>query len=393
MSFRRAIEPGAFDFFDYKRYTFSLGVDAGDQVWLAGHLPSRYDPALERMVVAGDVGDQARLAHAMMERVLAEVGLTHENVVKITDYVTPAGMDRYGRVIEVRHDVLKGRIPAVSTVIIDGLLNPEAQIEVELVAAGRPVKSIKGRSSHLPWTGAVRVGDFVHVSSQMALDENGIILGGGNLVAQTTKVYRNIASLLEAVGSSTGRIVKTVEFLHQAARPEYKHTAMVRREFLTEPWPAATGVVVSRLPHPDALIQVEALAYDGNREVINPGWTSYDKLTYSPAVRAGEYIFLAGRLSLNPTTLEPEYANDLVGQTRNIYRYILTVLEAVGLSYENVIKTVEYIVPGGLAEYRATADVRRDIFTRPYPAATGVVVPQLVSPQAMIEIEAVAMLA
>jgi hypothetical protein len=56
------------------------------------------------------------------------------------------------------------------------------------------------------------------------------------------------------------------------------------------------------------------------------------------------------------------------------------------------VKTTEFIVRAGLRDYRGTADVRRDVFSLPYPAATGVICERLSHPDAMIAVEAIALM-
>jgi enamine deaminase RidA (YjgF/YER057c/UK114 family) len=54
------------------------------------------------------------------------------------------------------------------------------------------------------------------------------------------------------------------------------------------------------------------------------------------------------------------------------------------------VKTTDYVTT--LERYNETAAVRRKYFTNGFPAATGVVVKALVSPEALIEIDAIAMI-
>ena len=58
-----------------------------------------------------------------------------------------------------------------------------------------------------------RVGDLVIVSGQAALDEHGDIVGAGDFDAQAEQVFRNLARVLEAGGSSLDRVVKVTIFL------------------------------------------------------------------------------------------------------------------------------------------------------------------------------------
>jgi len=115
-----------------------------------------------------------------------------------------------------------------------------------------------------------------------------------------------------------------------------------------------------------------------------------DKTTFSPAVRAGNLLFISG------TTAVDENLNligngDIVAQTRFIFEKFDRLLKQVGASFANIIETTEYFLT--LDDYKRTADVRREFFKGPpYPAATGVLVAGLIRKDALIEIKATAVL-
>lgn len=123
--------------------------------------------------------------------------------------------------------------------------------------------------------------------------------------------------------------------------------------------------------------------------IPNPNWPK--SMTFSPGVRSGNLIFLSG------TTGTDEKGNiigrdDIVEQTRQIFRKFEFVLNDVGGTLANIVETTDYVL--SLNEYRKTAEVRREFLKGPpWPAATGVVVSALVRPDALIEIKAVAVLA
>ena len=115
-----------------------------------------------------------------------------------------------------------------------------------------------------------------------------------------------------------------------------------------------------------------------------------DKMTFSPAVRAGNLLFISG------TTAVDENHNvvgkgDIVAQTRFIFEKFGRLLEKAGASFDNIVETTEYFLT--LDDYKRTADVRREFFKGPpYPAATGVLVAGLIRKDALIEIKATAIL-
>jgi enamine deaminase RidA (YjgF/YER057c/UK114 family) len=105
----------------------------------------------------------------------------------------------------------------------------------------------------------VRVGNLVFLSGTTATDDKGLIVGKGDIVAQTRQIFRKFAATLELAGGSLANIVETTDYV--LSLEDYQKTAEVRREvFNGPPWPAATGVVVSALVRADALIEIKGTA-------------------------------------------------------------------------------------------------------------------------------------
>lgn len=111
--------------------------------------------------------------------------------------------------------------------------------------------------------------------------------------------------------------------------------------------------------------------------------------SYSPAVKKGNMLFLSGMGSVSPEG-KVLWPGDIVKQTRQTYENIGVLLKACGASFDDVVKTIDYVAPVGLEKYRETAEVRREFFKEPFPAATGVVVDRLIRKGMLIEIDVVA---
>jgi enamine deaminase RidA (YjgF/YER057c/UK114 family) len=106
---------------------------------------------------------------------------------------------------------------------------------------------------------AVRVGNLVFISGTTATDDQGRIVGRGDIVAQTRFIFEKFGRILQTAGASLENLVETTDYVLTLA--DYDKTAAVRRELLKgPPWPAATGVVVAGLVRPDALIEIKAVA-------------------------------------------------------------------------------------------------------------------------------------
>ena len=393
MSRFTALEPTDFPWFDYSRYTFSLGLGHGRAAYLSGHSASEYNRDERRIVVNGGMREQTRTAYAKVERILGAAGLGLGDVVRLTENVTLDGIDHYAEAEDVRAEIFGDHTPAVSTVCVDALLRPSAWIEIEVVAArdGQAPQSVAsdGRRAWAPGRAAEGI---VYLSSCLPLDDGGAVVGEGDLVAQTERVYDVIAGRLAALGLGWGHVAKTVDFLAWDGLKQYKATGRVRADRLRAPYPGSTGILMSRLSHPGALIQVDVLASREPLEAINPGWERYGKLTYSPAVRAGNVLFMSGQAALDPATETALHADDVAAQAEYTYSNILTVLEAAGAGPEHLVKTVEYVTPQGLGRYREVAAVRERLLRAPWPASTGIVCRALLRPEFQIEVDPLALL-
>jgi len=392
----QALEPAAFPFLDYRRFTFSLGIDTPRGLWLAGNTAARFDEARGGMVVEGDLVAQAGVAYDKLAASLGAAGLGSGSIVRAVEYVVPRALADYPRLAALRAARFGTELPATTTVVVDRLLRPEALIEVEAVAA-------RGPSVATPLAGALdvpagtpprRAGDVLYIPALGAVDPgSGAILAPGSVAGQAEVIFDRSRRLLAAAGLGFEHVVRTAEWLVPAALPAYRDTAAVRRRFLAAPYPAATGIVMPRLAHPEALLQVEFVAVAGHpRRAVNPGWPESATRTYAPAAAAGGVLYLSGRAAIDPRTGELAHPGDVVAQTRYVYARLGEILEAAGASAAHVVKTTEYIVPAALADYRRTAEVRREAFRPPFPAATGVVCERLLRDGALIEVEAVAVL-
>jgi reactive intermediate/imine deaminase len=114
-----------------------------------------------------------------------------------------------------------------------------------------------------PTTGyshAVRMGDLVFVSGQVATNPAGELVGKGDIRAQTEQVFANLQAVLEAAGSGLDRVGKlTVLVVRLEDRPVIGEI----RNRLFAPFgyvPASTLAVVASLANPDWLVEIEAVA-------------------------------------------------------------------------------------------------------------------------------------
>jgi reactive intermediate/imine deaminase len=102
-------------------------------------------------------------------------------------------------------------------------------------------------------------GRIVHVSGQVPLDADGELVGAGDVAAQTSQVFENLTTALEAAGASWADVVKLGIFLRDVGA--IAAVRSVRDEYVDlERPPASTLVEVSSLFRDDVLVEVDAIA-------------------------------------------------------------------------------------------------------------------------------------
>ena len=372
------LKPARFPWFDYSRYSFSLGLQSAVGTYLSGHTASEYDAAAKRIVVRGGMGEQVRTAYAKIGAILEAGRLGFGDVVRVVEYLRPEGIERYAEAAAARAEVFGKHQPVVNTVPVKSLLRPEAFLEIEVTATSRPAEKASSGVVYLP--------------TVQPVDDQGNIIGAGDVVAQTQAIFERAGRMLAALGLGFDRVVKTLDYLTPAGLVGYKGTGRVRRERLGPVYPGAAGILMPRLMHPEALIQYDFIATRETPVAVNPGWTRYQKLTYSPAVRAGKLLFMSGQGSLDPATERVLHDGDVVAQAEYTYGNVLKVLEAAGAGPQHLVKTIEYVTPSALPRYRDVAKVREKLLRAPWPASTGLICEALLRPEMQIEIDPFAVL-
>ncbi|MFJ8148086.1 RidA family protein [Streptomyces sp. NPDC096094] len=102
-------------------------------------------------------------------------------------------------------------------------------------------------------------GRFVAVSGQLALDEDGELVGEGDPAAQARQVFENLRRCLSAAGATFDDVVKLTFFVTDMAHMSAIRAA--RAEHIPDDrLPAASAVQVAALVRPGFLMEIEAFA-------------------------------------------------------------------------------------------------------------------------------------
>lgn len=99
---------------------------------------------------------------------------------------------------------------------------------------------------------------LIFIAGQLARDQDGNVVGKGDMRAQIRQVGENIKAALQAAGATLSDLVKTTTYVTDIEE-FFKHVD-VRMEYFAAALPTSTTVEVRRLAHPDFLVEIEAMA-------------------------------------------------------------------------------------------------------------------------------------
>jgi enamine deaminase RidA (YjgF/YER057c/UK114 family) len=136
----------------------------------------------------------------------------------------------------------------------------EDDMPIEIVHVNPPELGPARGFSH-----ATTVAGFVWLGGQIGSDEHGDVPEPDDIVAQFGRAIRNVASALQAAGSSPDGAVKLTYFVTDLAeyRAHLSEIGAAYREVFGRNFPATSLFEVKGLFHPDALLEIECVAIRG----------------------------------------------------------------------------------------------------------------------------------
>ena len=108
-----------------------------------------------------------------------------------------------------------------------------------------------------PYSQAVKSGDLLVTSGQIALDPQSGEIVGTDIEAQSRQVMENLKAVLSAGGATLDKVIKTTCFLNDMN--DFAAFNKVYQSYFTKNAPARSCVEVERLPK-NVLVEVEAMA-------------------------------------------------------------------------------------------------------------------------------------
>jgi enamine deaminase RidA (YjgF/YER057c/UK114 family) len=252
------------------------------------------------------------------------------------------------------------------------------------VASGRPLEQLAHYSR------ALRAGDTVLQSGTTAIDRAGNVHGEGDIAAQVDAIVALAEWSMGKAGGKLEDVVRSRIYVTDATLADQAAVALAK--YFRDVCPTSTLVQVSRLARPTQLIEIEFDAVDGARTTarrIASGRPIEAQYAYSRAVRVGERVYISGTTALNAQGVV-EGPGDLYRQTRATMETIFWALEQAGGVPGDLVYTKSYITDVSKAAdyWRAWLDALAEI----RPTSTLLVIPGLIRPDMLVEIEAEAII-
>jgi enamine deaminase RidA (YjgF/YER057c/UK114 family) len=227
-------------------------------------------------------------------------------------------------------------------------------------------------------------------SGTTAIDRQGQVHGEGDIAAQVDAIVALAEWSMGKAGGKLEDVVRSRIYVTDAALSD--QAARTLAKYFREVRPTSTLVQVSRLARPTQLIEIEFDAVDGARtgaQRIASGRPIEAQYAYSRAMRVGERVFISGTTALNAQGVV-EGRGDVYRQTRATMDTIFWALEQAGGRPGDLVYTKSYLTDVSQAAdyWRAWVEALGEV----RPTSTLLVIPGLVSPEMLVEIEAEAML-
>lgn len=118
------------------------------------------------------------------------------------------------------------------------------------------IQSKEAPQFDLPFSHAVRAGEFIYVSGQVGVDPITREIVGETIEEQTVQCIRNLETILKSCGLSLDHVIKVNTFLlDKALIPDYNKA--YAKEW-SQPYPARTTSMTDIAPY---LVEIDVIAY------------------------------------------------------------------------------------------------------------------------------------
>ena len=114
--------------------------------------------------------------------------------------------------------------------------------------------------------------------------------------------------------------------------------------------------------------------------------TALPGVPYSPAIKTGDYVFVSGQVG--HVDSQGNKLEGVEAQTRQVLDNMKRVLEAAGVSIDDVVKATVFLTRA--EDFPKMNEVYKAYFTKDLPARSTVIVAALARPEMVVEIDCIA---
>ena len=122
----------------------------------------------------------------------------------------------------------------------------------------KKIQTTQAPSAIGPYSQAIRIGELLYTSGQIALNPENMEMMNGAIEEETEWVLKNLEAILKADGMSLSHVIKTTVYLTDLG--EFARVNQVYEKFFGETKPARACVQVAALPK-GAKVEIDAIAH------------------------------------------------------------------------------------------------------------------------------------
>jgi 2-iminobutanoate/2-iminopropanoate deaminase len=333
--------------------------------------------------LAHGVAGQFRQAMENINAVLAAEGMDLSRAAAVNVFLSDTRS--FSEMNEAYREYFPNDPPTRATVGVD-LPLPGALVQVAMVAV-RPhlsrnvVEPADLKSPELPYSWGISAGNTLFIAGATSRDPDTYQPVTGDVGTQTRRVFGNIGAVLRAAGMDYGNLASCTVFMTDAR--EFAAMNSAYREAVTDA-PPARATVRAALVNPVFKVEIQCIATRAaNRSVVIADGRSLPASPFSPAIRVGDRVYLAGMVGSSPTGIA---RGDIESQTRQALDNLRATLAAADMHFGHV-KAVQVFVPH-ITHAEIVASIIDDVVGRQAPRT--VVGAQLMGPDPLVEIMMVA---
>jgi len=244
-----------------------------------------------------------------------------------------------------------------------------------------------GGNPNLPFSPAVKAGDFIYVAGTLGTNASGA-LAKGDIKAQTRQTLDNITATRKAGNASIANAASVLIYLRSAA--DFAAMNEVYASYFPKDPPARTTVVVPQpLANADGLVEISMVVVPngGERKVVHPSDWIKSPNPYSYGIKSGNTLFLSGLVSRNGKD-NSNVKGDVAAQTKVVMDNGAAILKEAGMSFDDVVSARIYLTDD--TTFQAMNAAYRPYFASGAPPARATVKTGLSNPDYAVEVTMIA---